>query len=103
MSKVTVLFKIGHGIIEQQARIGSRLANVVRKAGISDSDFSECFHKLECGKCIVSASSGFWGSPHLEEENLLSAKGAPANSRCSCQVVVDETFDNQIISIVNNN
>lgn len=104
MSKVTVLIKHGYGIIEQQARVGSRLANAVRKAGITSTDFGECHYSLQCGTCIVNSNSGSLGSPSTpEEELLLSRKGAPINSRCSCQVIVDETFDNQVISLINSN
>jgi ferredoxin len=100
MSKVRILFSIGQGLIETQARVGSKLANTIRKEGLAKIDFSECLYKLECGKCIVSCSDGVLGQPGPDEELLLSQKGAQLNHRCACQVIVSEDFKDKVIKLL---
>lgn len=100
MSKIKLIFKYGCGMIEQEARVGARLANSIRKAGLTTNNFSKCQYKLECGECMVVDSAGIMGDPSIEEEQLLTSIGAPNNSRCSCQVVVLPNFENQIIKVL---
>lgn len=100
MSKIRLIFNYGCGIVEQEARIGGRLANSIRKSGLTTQNFSKCQYKLECGECMVIDSAGIMGEPSFEEEQLLASKGAPNNSRCSCQVVVLPNFENQIIKVL---
>lgn len=100
MSKIKLIFKYGCGMLEQEARVGSRLANSIRKTGITTQNFSKCKYRLECGECMVIDPAGIMGNPGSEEEILLMSKGAPTNSRCSCQVVVLPTFENQIIGLL---
>ena len=92
------MFQIGAGILETEARVGSRLANVIRKEGFGNMDFSECWYKLECGKCAIKNSDGLLGSPSMEEERLLADKGLN-NFRCACQVIVNRDMENKIIEL----
>lgn len=97
MSKIRLLFQIGSGLIQAQARCGSRLANTIRKEGLGNSEFSKCLYKLECGQCIVSSSDNILGCPSKDEEVLLATKGMTDNCRCSCQVVVTPDMQDKII------
>jgi ferredoxin len=99
MSKIKLIFQIGHGIVETQARIGSRLVNVMRKEGLANSEFYECNYKLECAKCTVYNEIGTLGYPSIEEEKLLASKGYYNNVRCACQVIIDEKMDNNVVRI----
>ncbi|OMJ66978.1 hypothetical protein SteCoe_35986 [Stentor coeruleus] len=91
------MFQIGSGLIQAQARCGSRLANTIRKEGLGSSEFSKCLYKLECGQCIVSSPENILGCPSKDEEVLLTSKGMTNNSRCSCQVVVTPEMQDKII------
>ncbi|OMJ88127.1 hypothetical protein SteCoe_10032 [Stentor coeruleus] len=97
MSKIRIMFQIGNGFIEAQARCGSRLANTIKKEGLGSSEFSKCNYKLECGKCIVSSSENILGCPSKDEEILLTLKGMTNNYRCSCQVIVTPDMQDKII------
>lgn len=99
MSRVKLLFQLGSGICQVEARIGSRLANVIRKEGYANSDFAECKYKLECGKCAISNKDGVLGYPSIEEERLLTSKGFFNNFRCACQVIVNEDMESKVIKL----
>ena len=99
MSKIRLLFQLGSGLCEAEARIGTRLANVIRREGYGNTDFAECMYKLECGKCAISNKEGILGYPSVEEERLLASKGYISNFRCSCQVIVDECMENKVIKL----
>ena len=97
MSKIKLLLQFGSGIFEIQARVGSRLATIIRKEGLGNQDFAECQYKLECAKCAIFNTDGILGNPTYEEEKLLAEKGFINNFRCSCQVVINEEMENKII------
>jgi len=100
MNSVPFYIQIGTHLIKTQARLNARLATVLRKEGLTMSDFSECNYQMECGKCVVMIE-GCRNQVERAEMDFLSGMGFSEETfRCSCQVRVTEDFKDAIVKLV---
>ncbi|CAG9336115.1 unnamed protein product [Blepharisma stoltei] len=100
MACVRFILQRGTKILETQAAVNTRLAQVIKDSGIGDPDFSHCGFKLECGSCAVNIDHSLAGAPKIEELMLLKSMGDEKSTRCSCQIQVSEKLEGKTIKLV---
>lgn len=102
MADVTLTIVDRDGVSQQVAtQTGAVLMEVLRES--VDVTLGTCGGAISCGTCLVQLSPQWYArldAPGEDEAEMLEALDAVAETRLSCQLVLDDASDGMLATIM---